>query len=382
MGTGSQVGNQGGVGNRVGNREYGQCGSVLFMVKGDDFMRMQNSLAGDPEEKTGLPPIYVGAQILDMREPDWLLPDFIQEGGLTVIYGPPGGAKSLVMMDWANVLSAAGGGWKWFGRERERRTTVLYVLGEGQGGLKGRVLAWMKHRQLETMPDVQWMLEPMSLWRRPGTDKTDEQRALLDYIRQEQIGVVFVDTLARTFGGGNENMQQDMNVYLSMIGDIQEMGASVVLAHHVAKSTGEMRGSTALRAAADTAIKMCPDFSAGRLVKVKMVASKQKDGIPFEPMTLAPVQFDVDTKTGSSIALDFSTSSGSDSSTFPQKEFYDRVAEILEYGRKKLSWRDLRNALSMRYEKAAELRDQMLEDGFLVQDEDAGFFTMERLEDL
>ena len=43
-----------------------------------------------------LPRIYRGQDVLELPEPDWLLEDFIQKGGLTIVYGEPGGGKYKV----------------------------------------------------------------------------------------------------------------------------------------------------------------------------------------------------------------------------------------------------------------------------------------------
>jgi hypothetical protein len=258
-----------------------------------------------PVERRGqLLRIFVGENVMNLPEPDWLLRDFIQEGGLTIIHGDPGSGKSLVMMDWANVLSAHGGEWKWAGRERKERTPALYIMGEGIGGLKGRILAWQQERHLEYTPDVHYVLQPVDL-RKHGGQRSPEQEELLEYVVANGITAVFIDTLAATFGAGNENMQQDMNEYLQTLWDFQEAGAAVIVAHHDAKGTKDLRGSSVLKGAADTVVQMEGDFGDAGLNMTTMYLRKQKDGMPFSPIQLKPIQHSVDTKHESSVVLKY-----------------------------------------------------------------------------
>jgi hypothetical protein len=68
-----------------------------------------------------------------------------------------------------------------------------------------------------------------------------------------EVVLIAVDTLAVTFGGGDENSSQDMGAYVSNIKRIiHETGAGVLLVHHCGKDDLKgMRGSTALLGALD-----------------------------------------------------------------------------------------------------------------------------------
>jgi RecA-family ATPase len=70
--------------------------------------------------------------------------------------------------------------------------------------------------------------------------------------------LIVIDTLARTFGAGDENKQADMNAYVSAADRLREAtGANVMIVHHsgVHEDRRE-RGSNVLRGAADTVIKV------------------------------------------------------------------------------------------------------------------------------
>jgi hypothetical protein len=268
-----------------------------------------------------LPPIYVGDQIKDLPEPDWLLQDFIQEQGITLLGAEPGAGKSLIMQAWANMLA-----WDtksdWCGRYRARQCKVLYLMAEGQGGLRPRLMAWEKSKGIDTLPPAQWMPEPVYLWHTPGTGLTDQQVEFVAWVQNENIDVVFVDTLAATFGGGNENSQQDMNQYMQVVRAFKKAGSAVVIAHHLARA-GNLRGSTVLPGDADTIMLLDAERDDdGRLLFVEVKCGKQKDGVPFQRFWVVPQAHDIDTKTGEHITLEYG---GKDQSKFKMTNKGPRV---------------------------------------------------------
>jgi AAA domain len=84
-----------------------------------------------------------------------------------------------------------------------------------------------------------------------------------------------VDTLSRTFGGGNENDSADMASFVANIDKIRaETGTAVLVVHHSGKDDNRgMRGHSILKAAADTVLEVGGQEGA-RTVTV----GKQKDG--------------------------------------------------------------------------------------------------------
>ena len=68
--------------------------------------------------------------------------------------------------------------------------------------------------------------------------------------------LVVIDTLARNFGGGNENATQDMNLFITNLDRLKaEFGCTVLVVHHTGKDAAKKeRGNTALRGASDTMI--------------------------------------------------------------------------------------------------------------------------------
>jgi RecA-family ATPase len=91
-----------------------------------------------------------------------------------------------------------------------------------------------------------------------------------------------LDTVARTFGDGDENATQDMNAYVGAIDHIREAtGAHVALIHHGTKDGAMSRGSGALVAAADLVVKV-EKHAGGNHAKVQCAKDDAEgDVLPF-----------------------------------------------------------------------------------------------------
>lgn len=325
-------------------------------------------------EPDNMPAVFVGWEVLDRPEPRWLLPDFIVEGGLTIIHSVPMAGKSVILQDWVSTLAMPGTGLHWHGRERARQARCMYVMGEGHGGLKGRLLAWQQARfPGEPVPDVHWIMQPVNL-RRPEPGKpTQEQEALVEYVRENEIDVVFVDTLSATFGSGNENMQNDMNLYVETLAAMQAHGAAVVVAHHESRA-GDLRGSTVLAGAADSMVRLVPTFdSNAALTHTEVIMAKLKDGIPWTPFVLTLNTVDnIDTRVGQSIIFDMDQektekllerNKSQNQAAAMDKKLYDAIAASGP-----TSWDPIRKAVKGNNEHKAKIRDAMVEAGYLEYD--------------
>lgn len=99
--------------------------------------------------------------------------------------------------------------------------------------------------------------------------------------------MIWLDTLARTFGTGDENSQKDMNAYVNGVDRLRDhFGAVVGIVHHTGKDSDRgLRGSSALYAAMDTVIKT--DRKGNTLtLKNQQPHGKQKDGAEFDDIRL------------------------------------------------------------------------------------------------
>lgn len=98
-----------------------------------------------------------------------------------------------------------------------------------------------------------------------------------------QRPLVVFDTLAKCFAGGEENSAKDMGLWVDGAFQLQkEFGATVLALHHLTKHTSELRGSSALKGAADAVVRL--KKNAAGIITVE--CEKQKDAEAFEPFTL------------------------------------------------------------------------------------------------
>tara|TARA_R100000008_G_C3573289_1_gene163589 strand:+ start:322 stop:1407 length:1086 start_codon:yes stop_codon:yes gene_type:complete len=220
-----------------------------------------------------------GSEVTKLKPPNWVIEDFIMEEGFTVLHSDAGVGKTFLSLDWANTIA---NGWSWFGRETEKKT-VLYVLAEGIGYLGARVTAWKNKRNASTFPPVFYYTSAVPLFAPVGKVPTQEQLDFLDLVEHIDPGLIVFDTLQRCTVGANENLQQDMGQVVGMIDTLrQNFGAAILAVHHDTKSGESMRGSSVIRASADTTIQLTTSGESF----IEMSCTKQKDAEPFKPWSM------------------------------------------------------------------------------------------------
>lgn len=184
----------------------------------------------------------------------WLIPGKILENGLTTIFGASEAGKSFLAVDYAALISL--------------QKPVVYIAGEGQSGYYARYKAWIEHfgykksGKFFLFEDAVPMLDPHAV------------ESFIDEIRPIKPALIVVDTLIRCFLGGDENQSKDINAFTASCDRLRkEFGCSVVIIHHVTKSSGTERGSGALRNNCDTMIEVVNEEGT-----IKVICSKMKDG--------------------------------------------------------------------------------------------------------
>jgi hypothetical protein len=104
---------------------------------------------------------------------------------------------------------------------------------------------------------------------------------------KEKPSLIVIDTLARNFGGGDENSTQDMGKFCNTIDWLREKnGATLAIVHHTGwGNTDRERGAKRLRDCSDTTIHIeKPDKADFLIVRNK----KQKDDVDFACYKLTP----------------------------------------------------------------------------------------------
>jgi KaiC/GvpD/RAD55 family RecA-like ATPase len=213
----------------------------------EEASRPADSLRGAGPRR-GFSLVPVGA--LELREPQFLIADLIEEGALVQIFGEPGAGKSLIAYDMAACVAAAQ---PFHGRAVAKSGPVIVLAGEGHNGIKRRFAAWEKltGRSLDEAPllvsqSPAQLLDPASV--KEVALQVDEVAG-----RHGNPVLVVVDTLARNFGPGDENSNRDMSEFVAVLDALKaRYGCTVLLVHHSGHGeAGRARGASALRAAVD-----------------------------------------------------------------------------------------------------------------------------------
>jgi hypothetical protein len=178
-------------------------------------------------------------------------------------------------------------GLDWLGRKVLRSGPVVSVLAEGQGDLSRRNAALIKHLglQAEQLRDMVYLLAA------PNLSNAETVKRLLGAVDQRGIDpvLVVIDTLARTFGGGNENQQQDMNRYVDGLYLLHEsLPRTSILTNHHFNRDQQSRGSSVLLDAMDFAFEMKVENGT-----VRFESTKNRYGAPFADFYATPCVIDL-----------------------------------------------------------------------------------------
>lgn len=217
------------------------------------------------------------ADIEAMPPPEWLIDGLIPERGLVVPYGPPKVGKTFIVLSMALHIAA---GQAWFGRA-VRPGVVVYIAGEGLGGLALRIKAMRMRYQIAT--DVPFYVRPKAVNFRDPAAVAELAGMAREAAAGAPIALVVIDTLARAMPGVDENSAQEVGVVIAHCDALkEELGCAVAPIHHTGKDQERgMRGSNAIHGAVDATFRI----KASGKGRVILINEDQKDGEPAPPMT-------------------------------------------------------------------------------------------------
>lgn len=201
-----------------------------------------------------------------------LIKTLLDEASMSVVYGESGSGKSFFVTDIAFHIAA---GLSWRGM-KTLQGGVIYIAAEGARGMRKRKIALA--RQHAILGAIPFGVVPCAVnLCNPKADTAE----LIELVKQASARVgpvlmVVVDTLARTFGGGDENSPDDMGSFIANVDKIRSaVGCHVCIVHHSGKDQAKGgRGHSSLRAATDTEIEITKTSDDIRTATVK----KQKEG--------------------------------------------------------------------------------------------------------
>jgi hypothetical protein len=204
--------------------------------------------------------------------PRYVVKGMLDEAAVTIMFGAPASYKSFLALDLA-MCAATGFEWHGF---KTRRGGVVYLSGEGYGGLPRRIRAWLLDHGVSEeseRPAIYVTSEAPDLLGAGGRVASTIGRA------QEGMGcdvrLVVVDTLSACFGRGDENATGDVNHALRVVREAAPM-AAVLVVHHTGHGEAlRERGSSAIGGTVDKRFSVAYD-SDSRTIEV--CNPKMKDG--------------------------------------------------------------------------------------------------------
>jgi hypothetical protein len=195
-----------------------------------------------------------------------LLGDLLQMNTTARFIGPSGTFKSFLILDMAGHI---GTGMKWHGHY-VRQGSVVYLVAEGEQGIRKRVRAWEQHHGLR-MDNVLFLPRPVQA-------KSPEWTVFIELARQLGPALVVIDTQARVSVGVEENSNKEMGEVVDRMDDLRRAtGACVGLVHHTGHAGDHGRGASAVKGAMQSEISIAKKGDKISNITLTVKASKQKD---------------------------------------------------------------------------------------------------------
>jgi hypothetical protein len=205
-----------------------------------------NASISQPSPDAGRYKILWPADVSVIPSIQWRIKHVLPTIGLAAVYGPSGSGKSFLALDLAAAISK---GNKWFGI-RTYQAPVVYLMLEGEGGIKTRVLA---------LEEAHGPLPANGFGVITQSFQLTSPQDVADLAEVVPTGsVVFIDTLNRAAPTSDENSSKEMGEILEAAKALYKATNSlVILVHHTGKDTSRgMRGHSSLVAALDGAIEV------------------------------------------------------------------------------------------------------------------------------
>lgn len=220
-------------------------------------------------------------ELRNLPPPTWMIHGMLPEIALSFLVGAPGSYKSFLALDWACCIVT---GLPWQNHAVLKKGPVVYLAGEGLGGINKRISAWEScHKviadDLYTIGEAVELLKPESV---------GELLAELQMMAAPPI-MVIIDTLSRAMVGGDPLSSKEIMMAISAADRIRKtFGCHVLIVHHKNKSD-DILGSISIPGGADTIVDIAADG-----VDLTISCTKQKEFEVFKPIEMQAVDIAVD----------------------------------------------------------------------------------------
>ena len=208
-----------------------------------------------------------------LQPPRWYVEDLIKEDTITIIHAAPKSGKSYVMGHLA--LSLASGAAEWLGMKtnfpKDARVAwldadmghygALHRLDQIANGIEDGYDPALFDRLFIFTPETykQFGIGKFDLFTGTSIDE------LILFVEQNNVKLLFIDTLAQVRGASNENDAGDMTRVFNRLKEIRDTtGCSIVGVHHSKKDQigdgkATARGSSVIYAEPDTILHLVKD---------------------------------------------------------------------------------------------------------------------------
>jgi hypothetical protein len=216
---------------------------------------------------------------------EWLIESIIPKRAFVALYAPPASFKSFIALDIAEAVAT---GREWMGYRVPKKGAVLYIAGEGHGGMGARVKACKIQNNSPDGANLYVIRAQINI--RSSQEDFDALVAAINELIaeiDEPLELIILDTLMRMSGGGfNENSSEDMGGFITQAGKLQAIYlCAMLLIHHSGKDiTKGLRGHSSLLGAVDTELEIQRQDSVINSADQSVVGNailtvtKQKDG--------------------------------------------------------------------------------------------------------
>ncbi|NNN34384.1 AAA family ATPase [Streptomyces sp. S3(2020)] len=195
-----------------------------------------------------------------------LVGDLLALNTLARFVGPSGTFKSFILLD---MCGHVGTGRRWHG-QYVRQGTVVYLVAEGEQGVRKRVRAWEQHHGVH-MANVLFLPRPVQAM-------SPEWDVLIEVMARVRPALIGIDTQARVTQGVEENSAKEMGQVVDRMDKLRTAtGACVAVVHHTGHVGEHGRGSSAVKAALQSEVKISRkgDRLSNTVLTIK--SGKQKD---------------------------------------------------------------------------------------------------------
>lgn len=222
-------------------------------VRAADGQRVNNT-----EPDAWLDQIFTLREAYKPREPlRYIIGGLFPAGSLSIVYGPPGSLKSMVMGD-ATIAASSGG--KWLGRDVMQVSSLWIDLDNGKRRSHERFEALARARNLPEDTPFYYVSMPTP-WLNAG--KLSDIDALERRINTYNVKMVVIDNLGLISPGADENSDDMIGVMSNLRILAERTGAAIILIHHTRKSNGSnyragesLRGHSSIESAIDLALRI------------------------------------------------------------------------------------------------------------------------------